>query len=52
MRSSAEKVHIQQITIIYYYHMKIDSDLISLVNALTTAQLAVSDIYSKYTQLG
>ena len=52
IRSSAEKVHIQQITIIYYYHMKIDSDLISLVNALTTAQLAVSDIYSKYTQLG
>jgi hypothetical protein len=32
--------------------MKIDSDLISLVNALATAQLAVSDIYSKYTQLG
>ena len=52
MRSSAEKIHIQQITIIYYYHMQIDSDLISLVNALTTAQLAVSDIYSKYTQLG
>ena len=37
MRKSAEKVYrIQQITIIYYYHMKVDSDLILLIKALRT----------------
>ena len=38
MRKSAEKVYtIQQIKIIYYYHMQVDSNLISLVKALPTA---------------
>jgi hypothetical protein len=54
MRKSAERVfRFQQIKIIYYYHMKVDYDLISLIKAFTTVSnkavlsFAVSGIESK-----